>query len=69
MARELTLFDCIVLTDHRHSKRARCTFGLLNTSTWPACQNLRGTLEPRFERYPASSKTEAAIRGIACDIP
>lgn len=62
MARELTLFDDIVRTDHRHSTRARSSFDFLNTSAWPACYNMRDTLEQWFERYPDSSKNDLCAR-------
>ncbi len=62
MARELTLFDDIVRTDHRHSKRARSAFDFLNTSAWSACHNMRDTLEQWFEQYPVISKNDLRSR-------
>lgn len=62
MAYELTLFDDIELTNHRHSTRARSSFDFLNTSAWPACQNMRDRLELWFERYPDSSKSDLRAR-------
>ena len=62
MAHELTLFDDIVRTDHRHSKRGRSAFDFLNTSAWPACHNMRDTLEQWFERFPDSSKGDLRAR-------
>ncbi|MCY3934372.1 MAG: hypothetical protein OXG09_00010 [Chloroflexi bacterium] len=62
MVRELTLFDDIERTDHRPSTRARPSFDFLNTSAWPACHNMRDTLEQWFERYPDSSKSDLRAR-------
>ena len=62
MQPELTLFDDIERTDHRHSTRARSSFDFLNTSAWPACHNMRDTLEQWFERYPDSSKNDLCAR-------
>lgn len=62
MPPELTLFDDIVRTDHRHSKRARSSFDFLNTSAWPACNNMRDRLEQWFERYPDSSINDLRAR-------
>lgn len=62
MARGLTLFDDIERTDHRHSKRSRPSFDFLNTSAWPACHNMRGTLEQWFECYPDGSKNDLRAR-------
>ena len=62
MVRELTLFDDIERIDHRHSKRAKPTFDFLNTSAWPACHNMRDTLEQWFERYPDSSRNDLRAR-------
>lgn len=62
MVRELTLFDDMERTDHRPSTRARSSFDFLNTSAWPACHNMRDTLEQWFERYPESSKTDLRAR-------
>lgn len=62
MAHELTLFDDIERTDHRFSTRARPSFDFLNTSAWPACHNMRDTLEQWFERYPNGSKHDLRAR-------
>lgn len=62
MARELTLFDDIQRTDHRPATRASSSFHFLNRSAWPACHNMRDTLEQWFERYPDSSKNDLRAR-------
>ena len=62
MAPELMLFDDIQRTDHRPSTRGRSSFEFLNTSAWPACNNMRDRLEQWFERYPDSSKNDLRAR-------
>ena len=62
MASELTLFDDIERWDHRLASRRESAFPFLNRSAWPACHNMRSTLDRWFAEYPDDAKKDLRAR-------